>query len=158
MLSPLLMSLPVAEDAVRAAAPPHEAVLLLDASLLQQKVPATADDHRHDLGGGVVQHDFPPLDQVTDARRSPFFGSRPMTRLWGLRNLPFIELPSFSSDATVDSCEHLSSDISDTSQPLAGIPLEQVCVCGISPKSRGQRWVNGQNVLRKGSVRRKREI
>ena len=43
-----------------------------------------------------------------------------MVRLWGLRNLPIIELPSFSSDATVASREHLSSDISDTSRPLAG--------------------------------------
>jgi hypothetical protein len=43
--------------------------------------------------------------------------------MWGLRNLPIIELPSFSSDATVAGRVHLSSDISDTSQLLAGALL-----------------------------------
>ncbi len=40
------------------------------------------------------------------------------------RNLPIVELPSFSADATVASREKLSSDISDTSRPLAGTLLE----------------------------------
>ena len=66
MLPPFLQSLSDAEDAVRAAAPPHEAVLLLDADLLQQKLQATVDDHRHDLGGGVEQHDASPVVQVTE--------------------------------------------------------------------------------------------
>jgi len=45
---------------------------------------------------------------------------RPTVRFEAKRNLPIIELPSFSSDATVASREHLSSDISNTSRPLAG--------------------------------------
>ena len=59
---------------------------------------------------------------TTDAGNSS--AVRPTVRFEAKRNLPIIELPSFSSDATVASREHLSSDISDTSRPLADTPLE----------------------------------
>ena len=91
------------------------------------------------VGGGVGHHEKRQQKMpVNNGRSGAFSANGPLV---GPAEPSVIDLPSFSSDVTVASREDISSEIIDTSQPPDGTSLVKV-FCVISPKSRGQCWVN----------------